>query len=310
MNTKPEKITEQERREQMVYCFAEDAIKEVFGGDTFNYAVPYVNWRTLDASLCGVARQYLPKFKTTAPIVTYGLTVKGVPDNNLPSLARDSWDFRTNSPELQDAVALYKQRKVDAQGLEYFVLSIGISGEVYSKDLMGDLNIVDAASTIHRAAYRNYCSMVDISSGIYITQGTSHQNSDLLDHSLMLAADSPPGYLRDGKKKPGYEGAAHIAAIYIVPVPVDTAISFNDPDYEFVDWFTTEELMNLAFTQRALKTLDSDVIFAGMVNQKLNERLKNLWHIPMEPWTHELCVHNTFLEAAVEHAVEKLEPLI
>lgn len=297
MLNKPEKLSEEERLDQMIYGFNEDGIKLAFGDDTFDLSFAKVDyWQELDRSFCGVARRYLPKIKRVAPIATYGVTVRGIPENNRPGAFEDTMDLRAHSPSLQNSVALYKQRKVDAQGLEYFVLSIGVSGEVYSQDLQGDLQIVHANATLNRAAYRNYAKMVEIDSGLYVTNGQAMNDGwPLQDYAMQNSQSMPFMYLRDGKKKPGYEGAAYIGAVYVVATPVDTIISFTDDDYEFVDWFTLSEIQMLAYTQKALVDIrkENPNIAYLHADPKVEIRMGKLWEIPLEPWSLSLCIDDT-----------------
>lgn len=289
---------------ELIFGLHEDGIKESFKAETFDLVLPaFDSFDKLDRSVCGVSRHYLGAFKNIAPIITYGITIKGLPSEPL-GMYVDSSDLRLH-PDRQNKIALYKQRKVNAEGQEYFILSIGLSGEVITRDIVGEDLIVDLNKTLNVSIYHNYTDMVNISSGLFISNG-GISDLDLAQDALQTSYTFPYFWLRDGKKKPGYEGAAHIAAIYFITTPVDTVMSFKDEDYEFVDWFSLYELQILASTQIALEDIRCDspeIVYAGCADQKLQDRLGKLWEIPLEPWSLNLCLDGN---GELAHMVETL----
>lgn len=291
------------KEKEMVFGIHEEGIKNAFRAEIFDLSPLHMDSvQILDASVCGVIREYLPKFANVAPLVPYGVTVKQVQPVDL---------FNTpgfNPEEFVPAVALYKQRKVDKDGKEYHVISIGISGDVLQSDITGYLeldpglgtkiqsNMVCLQDSLRNAAVQSYSRIAEVCP----YAAPSDHWSDFKGHFE---------YLRDGKRKPGYEGAAHLAAVYVVPVVPDAFLTFYHADYEMLGWFTQDDLINIASTQLAMAEVleeDANVHWAGFANPRMQERLGHIAMIPMEPWSQSLAMDpngnfNNMLRNALYH---------
>lgn len=278
-----------DKQKEMVFGIHEESITEIFGGPTFDLSPLLASKEELmDASLCGVSREWLPKFGTIAPLVTYGVTVKQV-------LRPDMFGMSSDQQEYVPAVAVYKQRKLDKEGNQYHVLSFGVSGDVLQGDMRSYMemhptleikcysNLMSTRDSLHVAALRHYESHVEICPvGVIYTQDELHRSfSGRFE------------FLRDGKRKPGYEGAAHIAAVYIIPVAPEMFVDFRHPDYEMIGWFTQEDLLNIATTQQAMEEYrleDPEAHWAGYADQRTQDRLGKVAMITMEPWSRMLAM--------------------
>jgi len=283
-----------DKDKELVYGLFDEVIKEVFVTETFDLS-PLCSDKIelMDAALCGVARGWLPEFKTIAPLVTYGVTVKQVPSSNLFGGFGDERDY-------VPVVAVYKQRKTDKEGKEYHVLSIGLSGDVLAGDITGYLeldskhgikrtsNVICLQDTLSRAAQRHYTNATETMM-LMQREGVNFQ------------------FLRDGKRKPGYEGSAHVAAVYTVTLDPTDEVIFSQDGYEMMGWLTLEDLQILVHTQMAiadLKENGQDIHFAGNVNKGIESRLGHLWRIPLEPWSYELAIDQSgYFEHFIRNAV-------
>lgn len=287
-------VGESDKQKEMVFGVHEEAIKDAFRAETFGLSPLHSDSiQIMDAGIFGVAREWVPKLGNIAPLVTYGVTVKQVPSS----------DFFGRLDEVREyapVVAVYKQRKIDKGGKEYHVLSVGISGEVLQSDVTGYIeldslngmrrasNVICLQDTLSRAAMRHYANMTDTS-------------------ELIQRQDYPFQFLRDGKRKPGYEGAAHIAAVYTVTLDLTDEVFFPQDGYEMMGWLTLEDLQILAGTQMALADLKEggqDIHFVGNANKGIESRLGHLWRIPLEPWSFELAVDQSgYFEHFIRNAV-------
>lgn len=287
-------VGESDKQKEMVFGVHEEAIKDAFRAETFGLSPLHSDSiQIMDAGIFGVVREWVPKLGNVAPLVTYGVTVKQVPSS----------DFFGRLDEVREyapVVAVYKQRKTDKDGKEYHVLSIGISGEVLQSDVTGYIeldslngmrrasNVICLQDTLSRAAMRHYANM---------TESTE----------LIQRQDYPFQFLRDGKRKPGYEGAAHIAAVYTVTLDLTDEVFFPQDGYEMMGWFTLSDLMSLAHTQTVLTELaedGDDIHFVGCTDPRVEGKLGHLWRIPLEPWSHKLAVDESgYFEHFIRNAV-------
>lgn len=262
----------EEKQDIMIYGVDERTITEVFQNPTFSLtALNDEQIKLLERSMCGVTRSYLPKFNFVAPLVPYTLTVKRGADGHLK-------------------IAVYKQRKVNNEGKEYFVQSVGISAEVPFTDivsyidaedrhLLKQLSIIDLVGSIRVATFRQYNQLVDL------TSNTCYEKYDNpVITPVVTRRAEVIGFLRDGKKKPGYEGCAHIAAVNLVTVPTDTYFRFTRPEYEFMGWIDVEFFEVIANKQNA-----------GYVDPLLDG--------PLEPWSLSLGVSGIDWESIADKLI-------
>lgn len=283
-------VTVFDKSKELVYGVREEAIKEVFGADTFGLSpVGSDRYEILSGSTCGVARGYLPKFANVAPLVTYGVTVKQLPARN--AFGSDLFC----KEELVPALAVYKQRKTDKDGKDYYVLSFGVSGEVLLCDVRGysevdpilkesyHTNMICLQTSLSVAALRHYNRLVEI----------CHYGAPFDDVAFHKNFSAHFEFLRDGKRKPDYDGAAHLAAVYVVPVAPDAFTGFHNPDYEMMGWLTQEDLRNVAMAQQAMENTRSDdpsVRWGGFADEQMQNRLEIIATFTMEPWSRMLAI--------------------
>lgn len=273
---------------ELVFGLFEECVVDMFGAPTFGMCYGGgMRHQLLDVGMCGVARGYLDKFTTIAPLVTYGITVKQMPPLDLGGRYQLDADERAYVP----SVAVYKQTKTDNEGKTYEVLSIGISGDVLQGDITGypaqvdgyyrkQSNNIWASATLGNAAKRQYQAKVE----------TSLMAIDYDNEVFHKNFQEPLHFLRDGKRKPGYNGAPHIAAIYAVPVPVTALMDFLDDKYSMMGWVSLNDLQNLGYMQQArAEMLEEDPnhskIEYGFAKADLQERIGHLINIPLEPWS-------------------------
>jgi hypothetical protein len=299
--------TEEERKDEMVFGLFVDGLVEVFSEETFDLSLVSIDKiGILDCSVVGVARRHLSKLPMVAPLVTYGVTVRG---SAISSKQLDILDVRADGqPGCFDepTVALYKQRKTDKDGKEYYVLSVGVSGEVYKRDICGYLQMgcgmglqrethtVSLGDSLRQAIMRHYPTKVELTSLTYVLDGTGLNSAEYTLAAASNGADFQCTFLRDGLKKPGYEGGAHVAAVYFTSVAPDTNLLFNDPDYEMLGWFRVQDLQSLAVVQETKDILaeepDRKPVQYLFNPASVQERIGHLVDIPMEPWTQRLCM--------------------
>lgn len=250
------------------------------------YRIGDINTNVASRGLCGVVKDYLSKFNFAAPLVPYAIVVRRIPGRSF-----DDANFE---------VALYKQTKGDRQ-----VLSIGLSGSVYPVDLEGATRVVQqptpGAIGGGPLTYYNFMDVID-NAGHRIVNDTMkyYLASGPFYHGLL-------GFMRDGVKKPGYEGAAHVCLPYLVEVRYDVVPKYFDSNLEFIGWFKPVQLMSIANLQQALAvdpSLDEHSIhFADL---DLDEKIKGNAKVTMEPWTAKLS-NDYHMETIIQ---EKLNPEI
>jgi len=277
-----------DRDSELVFGLFEECVVDMFGAPTFGmHYGGGLHHQLLDVGMCGVARGYLDKFTTIAPLVTYGITVKQMP----PLDRQGRYQLDADERDYVPSVAVYKQTKTDNEGKTYEVLSIGISGDVLQNDICGYPVQVDeyyrkqsgqiwGTETLMHAAKRQYQAKVE----------TTLMAIDYDNESFHKNFTPPIHFLRDGKRKPGYNGAPHVAAIYAVPVPVTTVMEFLDDKYSMMGWVSLSDLQNLGYLQRArAEVLEEDPkltsIEYGFALEPLQKRVGHLINIPLEPWS-------------------------
>lgn len=262
----------EEKQDIMIYGVDERTITKVFQNPTFSLTtLSNECFKELERSMCGVTRSYLPEFNFVAPLVPYTLTIKRGTDGYLK-------------------IAVYKQRKVDNEGKEYFIQSVGISAEVEFTDivsyidaedrhLLKQLSIIDLLGSIKVSTFRQYNQLVDLTSNSCYEK---YDNPVITPWAARRA--EVIGFLRDGKKKPGYKGCAHIAAVNLVTAPTDTNFRFTRPGYEFMGWIDVEFFEVIANKQNA-----------GYVDPLLDG--------PLEPWSLSLGVSGIDWETVADKLI-------
>lgn len=279
----------QDNHGEMIFGLHEGGINEVFGGKTFDLSLVHSEKQiVLDTSVMGVSRRAQSAVNVFAPLVTYGVTVKK--SNGPETFYGDLMHVNARDSVRAPLFAVYRQRKFDSNAKEYFVLSLGLSGEVFKEDIRPSAQFTPANSiqrTVYlnealvNAAYRNYRDKVDL---------TAAHQIEVLDKMLVGALTTPFTFMRDGKKKLGYVGAAHIAAVYFVAIPIELDISYHDDNYNLMGWFTQKELQNVVAAQEGLAKAGLSYVpdtfsFADPV---LHRRAAPLVGTPIEPWSVKL----------------------
>jgi hypothetical protein len=282
-----------EKQYEMIFGLHEDGIVDTFGGKTFDLTGTYTSEaRTLDACLMGVSRRNASAVEGFVPLVTYGITVKKVPEqhNHYASLM----DIRGQSNLHEPRIAVYKQRKVDNNLKEYFVLSIGVSGEVFKGDLISNLvtrlglinqNVIDLTTVLQNASYRNYTDKIN-----NMVVDPEHFNN-----SILVGLSTPFTFIRDGVKKPGYFGPAHIGAVYVLPISLENEVSYNDTNCVHMGWFTLEELRTVVAAQEGMAAVGQPITpeTFGFANPGYQQRLGQLVLVNFEPWSERLIMDST-----------------
>lgn len=293
-----------EKQYEMIFGLHEDGIVDTFGGKTFDLSIIHSNEvRTLDGCLMGVSRRNVSAVDGFAPLVTYGVSVKKMFD--VHDHYSGLMDIRGSGHTMTDPrIAVYKQRKVDNNLKEYFVLSIGLSGDVFKGDLVSNVvtslklcneNVIDLTTVLQNAAYRNYNDKVDA----YMV------NQEMFDNCVLAGLCTPFTFLRDGKKKPGYSGTAHIGAVYVIPTALENDLSLKDFDHTPMGWFTLEELRTVVAAQDGMASVGQPITpeTFGFANPGYQERLGQLVLTNFEPWSERLIMDSTGeFENLLQHA--------
>lgn len=241
------------------------------------------NTRVASQTLCGVNTNYLGLMNFAAPLVPYGIVTRRIPGRSLD--------------DSNVEIALYKQQKKDRT-----VLSVGLSGSVLNEDLLGVSKFTIPAGPALGCGPMTYSDFPEI------IDNAGHR---IINDELKYYLASGPfhhgvlGFMRDGVKKPGYVGAAHICLPYLVEVRYDVVPKYFDKDKEFVGWFKPRHLMSIAQLQDVAES-DPEFIqhFVGFADREFSARIGENALTPMEPWTAKLVKDYTF-ETVIE---EKFNP--
>lgn len=227
-----------------------------------------INTRVASMALCGVNSNYLSLMTFAAPLVPYGIVVRRIPGRSLDGCGLE--------------FALYKQTKN-----ERAVLSIGLSGSVLVDDFEGvskfvegpragtlgggPLSYPDFPEVIANAGHR----VINDELKYYLASGPLH-------HGVL-------GFMRDGVKKPGYLGAAHICLPYLVEVRYDVVPKYFDKNKEFIGWFKYSQLSSIVNMQMAVsddpQLAENDLRFADL---DLDAKIKGNVLVAIEPWSVKL----------------------
>lgn len=253
-----------------------------------------VNYTLMEGSICGCARNYLDKFQFVAPIVPYGLIVrhrKGFGTKQL--LDHVTPDANTSCTY---EVAVYKQKKGDKE-----VLSLGISSDVFNMDVVSyyelglkhltkQLPKIDLLGSAMNSARRELKRLVSMDE----TKSTTIQFL---------------GFLRDGIKKPDYNGAAHLGMPYALVVDDDAVIGYNDDNYQFMGWMNATELTAFMTTQEVMKEMEQEALIKGKVEHhffspSLEAKLRPLMDYEFEPWSKALFFDQP-IDGCIQNAMHK-----
>lgn len=281
----------EDKQYEMIFGLHEDTIPDALNNKVFDLRLlPSRNTQILDAGMMGVSRRNQKVVEKFAPLVPYGVTVKKF--NGSETGYADLMDVRnTHEHAVQPLIAVYRQRKFDNYAREYFVLSIGLSGEVFKEDIRPSAQfnpthtserMVFINDSLVNAAYRDYSAKVEVIAPF---------QEETLDRILTNALTTPFTFLRDGKTKPGYLGAPHIAGVYFVPVPIEYDISFHDSNCSMMGWFTQKELKDVIAAREGLDAAgyhDRVPDTARFQDAAMQNRLGPLVHTHFEPWSASL----------------------
>lgn len=295
-----------DKQGEMIFGLHEGGINEVFGKTIFDLSlVASMHIQSLDASVMGVSRRAQAAVDTFAPLVTYGVTVKK--SNGPETFYGDLMHVNARDSVRAPLFAVYRQRKFDSNAKEHFVLSLGLSGDVFKEDIRSSQQfnpshdierMVFLNEALVNGSYRNYRDKVDLSAAFQI---------ETLDSILTCSLTTPFTFLRDGKKKPGYTGAAHIAAVYFVGVSMEHEISYHDDNLNLVGWFTQKELQHVVAAQEGIASagLSSVPETFSFADPVLQRRVGPLVATPIEPWSVKLIMDST---GEFEHIANFVSP--
>lgn len=278
-----------DKQGEMIFGLHEDGIADAFGRKTFDLKLLSPrNAENLDTCVMGVSRRMGPKIEAFAPLVTYGVSVKksNGPENVYANLMHVTEDGRSKAP----LIAVYRQRKFDNYAREYFVLSIGVSGEVLKNDVRAAThfnppnpieNSVYLNEALVNAAYRNYSDKVEVTAPFAL--GALH-------NILTNALTTPFTFIRDGKKKPGYTGGAHIGGVYFVAFPLEIELSYADDNMTHVGWFTQKDLQLVVAARDGMDSAGINHVpdTFRFQDPATHQRLGQLVHTHFEPWSARL----------------------
>jgi len=294
---------------EMIYGLHKGIFMEVFKEEHFGYQdAMHGTFRVLEPGVMSGQRSFINNNEIIAPFVTYGITARGLPA--IGDMLDERAFGRFSQPRVE--YAIYKQRKVDGEGKEHFVLSIGISGFVTMNDVQGyflaepdnsnglmltlgcRVPQIDLQATLSRAIATNYSSIVNVATPCI------HGGIPYLERyaPTILEETQVIGFIRDGVRKPTYKGSPHLGCVYVVNAPDASMVEFLDPDYTFMGWLDNDCLTGLCLLQEVLddntKTA-GNVIFAND-RHGMEERIQHLINIPFEPWSALLIKENALLE--------------
>lgn len=145
---------------------------------------------------------------------------------------------------------VYCRKKTNNEGQLALKLSLAPGGHIEKDDLEyyyvrpgQDEQMVETPVLCHLAMLGNNLQRE-------LQEEVRFENADVDTNigSLAAAHAQPCGFVMDSQPGHGYVGNIHFGALYLVPIPKDTAFTMKEKHNQALGWFTLEQLKEIVDT--------------------------------------------------------------